>query len=1013
MKLLQLTSIEPVTALEPVSNQNLLVVGRGHRLELINCVQDIPLNSLDVGFRVQGIRRLNKSPSETGNSAGHTYAAFGWRSFVLFKFLNEGDTLTLSCDGRYSVADFILDIYGFTGPENNCLELLLAHNQLVTVCPSSNKNVTVHVVEHKQNTLLSAGLLFCDSRGSLNALCCTALGRLYMYSAREPQDMQEFSGHDGCIFSLTYDPNTRTIVAAAEDRGVHRYQVTDSKSPLSLFAHSERVWKVIMLREQLYASCSLGEVVVWDFSKVKVKSKKFCLPNSVNVWSLCYRNSKGTEGTEGTEGANERFYDMVVAGGDDGGLYFFCLSEGETNTFTLPDVNYFAAIDGESFLYTCNRQGAASVAQLGTNGSTQIQNLKLLAHGNELLKRCVGVSCTKHISAFPLSDGTVLLMKNSGNLSQVGRLFDTAAARGFKILLTKILPFTSDSTLVIAYNSLGSLTVKRVCNNTLEVQMSLSHETGLSVAENYATSAVYHKPGNFIILGLRYGGTALAVSCDSLLFNDRIANPTRSWTVRELNNLFPDGNAVLHTVADPSNSESNVSCCKFVTATRSNRLYYWTLNYADGTARLVNELQYNVTWIARLFPMSNGELIIAGFKSKVLLLIEAKSRVVLYGEPFVGSESSWDAFLCDSNLALNSMLLSFSKKKGLKINRLKRLWPEELQQMPRSVLHSAKITGCLILKSRLLTLSEDGTVKLSYLSEDLIKPTRTFWTGMELFCISSFNRGKSVLCGGVKATVIWLDVDEDISKVTEFSLKNRDKCIDARVKAICSVNDTQETLSTLALVGYSTGHVCSWRLANGTATHLSTLVLPSCVTVIKSLAPGLFFAAGTSKGIVSIVNLNLETLKVVGDDCTRLLHEGAILSMDTIFDERSQQCLLLTGGDDGSISLCEFTAQVPLLTERVVKRAAHSGAVTSLKWLNTDAFASTSLDQRVCVYRGDLTLLCHLISTIYDMQSLDCSLSSSCLEPAVQGANKDKEYGADSTILAVGGIGLEILKLTM
>ncbi|EMG48093.1 hypothetical protein G210_1407, partial [Candida maltosa Xu316] len=190
---------------------------------------------------------------------------------------------------------------------------------------------------------------------------------------------------------------------------------------------------------------------------------------------------------------------------------------------------------------------------------------------------------------------------------------------------------------------------------------------------------------------------------------------------------------------------------------------------------------------------------------------------------------------------------------------------------------------------------------------------------------------------------------------------------DLRVMDFCSIATGN---GFLLITVYSDSNVKVWDFDIDQGFKLissffySTCCILNC-ELLKVREKGNYLVLGTTDGFVSIWDLADPTNVVL--KTKKQLHQSGVKAT-CIFDDDNGDSILVTGGDDNSISVSRITADVAIEVIAVEENAA-SATITSIAYVGSGQFVVTSVDQIVRLWRfqnGKLTCLVAKYTTVAD-----------------------------------------------
>ncbi|KAG8200291.1 hypothetical protein JTE90_021941 [Oedothorax gibbosus] len=165
---------------------------------------------------------------------------------------------------------------------------------------------------------------------------------------------QSLSGHQGVIFSVIYNRTKQLLSSTSDDRSVRLWKVCgnsesadnslsfweNSKIELAhvLFAHESRVWMSAILPNGILSVGEDSNLCYWDLQGNLLKKRK-CHKNG-SIWCL-----EVTETSLNAKNSSDEVSYMAFTGGSDGGVYMWDVS----NTFSSTVITQISLPEKDSY----------------------------------------------------------------------------------------------------------------------------------------------------------------------------------------------------------------------------------------------------------------------------------------------------------------------------------------------------------------------------------------------------------------------------------------------------------------------------------------------------------------------------------------------------------------------------------------------------------------------------------------------------------------------------------------
>lgn len=239
---------------------------------------------------------------------------YGGRTFGIFTF-EESKIKRLF---YHSFTDWIIaaDFYSPTDETN--ISILFAHNNLYffNYLTKEYKNIWC-----EEKCILYGGCLSRENSNELVLLSGTVFQEILLWKVNNEEDyksdvpvLHRLKGHNGVIFSVTYDPIQQLITSTSDDRTIRLWKIS-SKSKESqidladadvdivttMFGHTARVWKSMIVKNHVI---SIGEdslICIWSLDGQLCN--KIIAHGGATIWSIDVSQDETTIFTGGADGA--------------------------------------------------------------------------------------------------------------------------------------------------------------------------------------------------------------------------------------------------------------------------------------------------------------------------------------------------------------------------------------------------------------------------------------------------------------------------------------------------------------------------------------------------------------------------------------------------------------------------------------------------------------------------------------------------------------------------------------
>ncbi|XP_068108782.1 tRNA (34-2'-O)-methyltransferase regulator WDR6 [Hyperolius riggenbachi] len=271
--------VAPITALEVVDDY--LLAGEGPILNVYslkasdNSPPWIQQNVLG-GYTIHGIK-----PSTVLDSVyvECLLCVFGSKGLTVVNFTINGPHVNLSQACRLQqVHDWIWDVQwlGEDSQPAAYIGLALGHNSVALYDYKSEQVLKeIHCAE---KCILYSAHFVGNTWEELTLIAGTVFNQLVIWGRRDPTNdegrvkpRRRVSGHQGVIFSITYDKRRGLVASASDDRSLRVWNVgnladsDDVKCLLVLYGHQSRVWSVKLLQDNIISIGEDSACIVWSY----------------------------------------------------------------------------------------------------------------------------------------------------------------------------------------------------------------------------------------------------------------------------------------------------------------------------------------------------------------------------------------------------------------------------------------------------------------------------------------------------------------------------------------------------------------------------------------------------------------------------------------------------------------------------------------------------------------------------------------------------------------------------
>ncbi|RZF34631.1 hypothetical protein LSTR_LSTR010000 [Laodelphax striatellus] len=493
--------------------------------------------------------------------------------------------------------------------------------------------------------------------------------------------IHRLKGHNGVIFSVTYDHTSRRICSTSDDRSVRIWKVVNPEvcdrlsldqwinasieAQITIFGHTARVWRGHLLDDGRIVS--IGEdslICIWDKS-----GRNLLRQDTHQGGRLCCLEIDKQCG-------------IAITGGADGGISVWSLDSGlnEIIRTDLPDQEPARLLVLASGL---------TIVVYRSGCLFECHKSFVVFEDSRFVNYCLSEAslCGRYVALGSIL-GDVLILEDGvakdGTLCLVSekKIFDG------KVFSLQWL----DSNYILCCGPEGKLTVCKL--DKIGDKLSLESEEHFilpACRERWITYAVFHNPS--LICGTRNGSI----------------------------HVYQMG----HTnKKDPVQSLHKIHGRLGVTSLLTNGQYLWSTG-RDGTMRkflvdkatnqidqvLVDRLPFS--WVAKIVETNMAGMLVVGFHEKDVVLWSQRSRVIIWRLNCCGGHREWKCFV-------KSNLLHFYFIKDKTIHLIKKpleqiAHPPLLKGFHTREINTLKMLPISDSSTILVSGGEDNTLRISFL----------------------------------------------------------------------------------------------------------------------------------------------------------------------------------------------------------------------------------------------------------------------------------------------------------
>ncbi|XP_015917271.1 tRNA (34-2'-O)-methyltransferase regulator WDR6 isoform X2 [Parasteatoda tepidariorum] len=1020
-------------------------------------------------------------------SDNHKFLAFGAKHIRVLSFILDAE-ISLTHSHAINLKDWILDVQWICKKEEieYTVAALTAHNCLILLNESGEILQSYHCAENC--ILYSASIISCEYH-SLVLAVGTVFQKILIWSPFSNQNdvsrnepFHQLSGHQGVIFSVTYNEQHKIICSTSDDRSLRVWKVHSKdqfasslefwrnstiESIYVLYAHESRVWRSLILNSCIL---SIGEdsfICVWSLEGTLLK--KFKGHKNGSIWCI--------ETTVQDNNLNQENI-FAFTGGSDGGVYIWGVSQAlQSNLISQlsQESNIF-----QSLLNNPNADNAVShlppdrglkknkcifprLCSLYTEGDDESiliymgteklskYNLKTKMWDDVFLDYSITNYCIMSISsgssyiALGTFDGELILIHRQ-ELSD--KRYKKLQAHDSMICSLHWCSKTGDA--LLSCGTEGHLTLWRVSyEEEFEVQCLQKFFLPKCKGHWWSTTALHISSDTFLVVGDRGGSVSAYSYSVELDENNEMGEPFMRF-----NNIHGDNG---------------------VTDIQEHNLFYYSsgrdgkvnqYSWIDEDFKLLHTLKvsHDLEWIGKMI-FYESHLLLVGFHTKNFVVWSSHLESAVMTVECGGGHRSWDFSLTEEGMAtfvaiqkkdiiyyqqdLRHMIKESVLKDGLsgqKICCLTYLYTQSSEnQDPWSILLCGGEDNTLqVIK---LTYAPDGTaefVTLSKLSGHLSNIRaidKEKMLNIDYWLLASVGGrsqlilwkyyydtyGDYAICQQLKSTLLMGSSENSMLKFRGSDpTESQTRLMDVSISR-ASGNTVIDNWNN----HYDIGVACSdgyFRLYNFDIDENELTIKHSfkhnenCILKLVSDRSNLVAATqqisyiiGATNGSLKVLqhdNLHGEYLNMIEAEDMKNSHQSGINALDYRFLVASVW-MICSGGDDNSlmVAFIDFKAlpSVKNLIKVVSKyhiSNAHASQITGVKILDPFTIVSTSVDQRLNVWKVNY------INSPTTAVTINLHRSVISLIPDIANLEYWENSDFNEWNLAVCGQGFEVFRFT-
>ncbi|XP_071877534.1 tRNA (34-2'-O)-methyltransferase regulator WDR6-like [Bombus fervidus] len=984
---------------------------------------------------------------------------FGANYFSTYKIYHKQETLIIEEDSsKKRLNDWIVAAEWVMFDECDYLCILLAHNNVYIYDVSSEcyQNICC-----EERCILYAGSILNNSNRDLIIFSGTVYQEIliwqiyYNYHSRISPVLHRLQGHNGVIFSITYDIATQIICSTSDDRTVRLWKINNNKSKdckltlerksvntnwkeiniklmRTMFGHTARVWKSIIKNEILFTIGEDSLICIWSLDGKLLN--KVCAHHGAAIWSIEISNDNKS----------------VFTGGADGAVYAWpFVNDYVQKAVLIPKV------------HTCNLPKYVCYLRSGNllifdeNATLFIFNSCYNSLLGSLYLEKYSTYCVMEVSlchtyvCFASRDGYITIYKEVAANKELQQIIET------KIMESQIfsVQWLGDNKLVIC----GLNGILKIFNFTEGGLINIESICLLPCSrERWLTAAVLYE--GLLVCGDRTGNMHVFELEKSVSYNGANVPEAKNKPIQTF--------VKVHGKIGIQNFI--VSNSKLISTGRDGMLKFYELNKYKSAKLLcaLHKQKMPMDWISRHLK-SSDDVLILGFKEVEFIIYSMFHHRTLIRVPCGGGHRSWDCML--QNELITFVYIRNKQVYVSDFSLTSSMLPVLLNGFHTKEIYCINPISKIGQYNIFISGGEDSTLRISYISSTLMKNNLTFKT-LSIFdghissvkfinCLNLqtnlFYNKYLIFSGGGRAQLkVWeIDIKDnetslqstDISchDITShmlygfdryhkkqwqgskysYNMQPESRYMDIEVYR-CSINLHYILLFVACADGFvrvflyditmkSISLKAHVKCVDRCITKITVLTYDEKIIVLTMSTDGIGRFIDFTDTISKIVIcpqieeqefLNCKNAHIAKFD----LHQSGINSYDIKVIEKNEY-LLATGGDDNLFNVICFKVQLEgkkeelhiSLLSKWSTATAHAAQITGVIFHERNTIFSVGVDQQVNMYHYDynnsslsVTFLKKIFTFVTDVKGLTSWYNSN-----------------DESVICVYGRGFEILIL--
>ncbi|GIZ02378.1 WD repeat-containing protein 6 [Caerostris extrusa] len=574
---------------------------------------------------------------------------FGAKSVRIYVFCSSSTKWLVSVTKEFHLNDWIQDIQwlnNYTSTQKY-FAAISAHNCLTLYDIDVTKT---DVFQSSENCILYTASIVCNNFDAIVIAAGTVFKKIIFWSPQSISTengkkplIQSLSGHQGVIFSISYNKFHKLLSSTSDDRSIRLWKIHNhsmfNEDSLEfwenatieiahvLFAHESRVWMSVILQKCILSVGEDSHLCFWDLDGKLLRKKK------------CHKGEC-----------------IAFTGGSDGGVYMWdvesAFTYGQISQISLHFRETSSNADFPRIISVLTDKMAGYFMVTTDKGWLSLFNIELkhwedIYYDNAFASYCV--SC--------ISKGTLYLALGniSGELALLNLQecqLEKCRIKKFKIHNSKIcsIHWVSDrNDYLLTCSIKGDMILWKVIFENKEFKIEGIQELFLPKCKHHwwSTAALFLQTQDYLIVGDRSGN----ISFYSQLHTDKKKSEENNVKVNP---------SMVHRYIHGDNGVTDIQLHKSLvySAGRDGKIHLYDID--DNSLNLLHTIKvsHDLEWIGKML-FHGGDLLLLGFHTKDFMVWSSQLESAIMTVECGGGHRSWDFQLTDEG---NATFVAIKKK---------------------------------------------------------------------------------------------------------------------------------------------------------------------------------------------------------------------------------------------------------------------------------------------------------------------------------------------------------------